>query len=164
MGTILVAEHTLWSSQYLKFIEVVKMVTVYDVPSDKLIENVSQKLKDSGSVNPPEWADFAKTGVHTEKAPMQADWWYTRSASILRKVYIKGPIGTSKLAAEYGGFVDRGSRPNKAAKGSRSIIRKSLMQLESAGLVAKNKNNGRIITPKGQALLDNAANEVSGSK
>ncbi|OPX62427.1 MAG: 30S ribosomal protein S19e [Methanomassiliicoccales archaeon PtaB.Bin134] len=139
------------------------MVTVYDVPSEKLIENVAQKLKDSGAVNPPEWAEFAKTGVHTEKAPIQADWWYTRAASVLRKVYVKGPIGTSKLAAEYGGFVDRGSRPNKAVKGSRSIIRKSLMQLEAAGLVSKNKNNGRVVTPKGQALLDNAAKEVKDS-
>ncbi|HUT27734.1 MAG TPA: 30S ribosomal protein S19e [Methanomassiliicoccales archaeon] len=136
------------------------MVTVYDAPSDKLIENVARKLKDSGAVNPPEWAEFAKTGVHTEKAPIQPDWWYTRAASVLRKVYVKGPIGTSKLAAEYGGFVDRGSRPNRAVKGSRSVIRKSLMQLESSGLVAKNKNNGRMVTPKGQALLDNAAKEV----
>ena len=139
------------------------MVTVYDVPSEKLIANVAQKLKDSGKVNPPEWAEFAKTGVHTEKAPIQADWWYTRAASVLRKVYVKGPIGTSKLAAEYGGFNDRGSKPNRAVKGSRSIIRRSLMQLESAGLVAKNKNNGRVVTPKGQALLDNAAKEVSDS-
>ena len=139
------------------------MVTVYDAPSDKLIANVAQKLKDSGSVSPPEWAEFAKTGVHTEKAPIQVDWWYTRAASVLRKVYVKGPIGTSKLAAEYGGFNDRGSKPNKAVKGSRSIVRRSLMQLESAGLVAKNKNNGRVVTPKGQALLDNAAKEVSDS-
>ncbi|MBN1110252.1 MAG: 30S ribosomal protein S19e [Methanomassiliicoccales archaeon] len=139
------------------------MVTVYDVPSEKLIANVAQKLKDSGAVNPPEWAEFAKTGMHTEKAPVQADWWYTRAASVLRKVYVKGPIGTSKLASEYGGFVDRGSKPNKAAKGSRSIIRRSLIQLESAGLVAKNKNNGRIVTPKGQSLLDNAAKEISES-
>jgi len=139
------------------------MVTVYDVPSVKLIANVAQKLKDSGAVNPPEWAEFAKTGVHTEKAPIQADWWYTRAASVLRKVYVKGPIGTSKLAAEYGGFNDRGSKPNRAVKGSRSIIRRSLMQLESAGLVAKNKNNGRVVTPKGQALLDNAAKEVNDS-
>jgi small subunit ribosomal protein S19e len=137
------------------------MVTVYDVPPEKLIANVAQKLKDSGAVSPPEWAEFVKTGMHTEKAPIQPDWWYARAASVLRKVYIKGPIGTSKLAADYGGFVDRGSKPNKAVKGSRSIIRKSLMQLESAGLVVKNKNNGRTVTPKGQSLLDNAAKEIS---
>jgi ribosomal protein S19E (S16A) len=34
------------------------------------------------------------------------------------------------------------------------------MQLESSGLVAKDKNNGRIVTAKGQALLDAVAKEV----
>jgi small subunit ribosomal protein S19e len=136
------------------------MVTVYDVPSEKLIAKVAVKLKESKTVAPPEWADFVKTGRHTEKAPMQPDWWYTRAASVLRKVYMKGPIGTSRLSAEYGGFADRGSRPNKAVKGSRSVARKCLMQLESSGLVHKDKNNGRIVTAKGQALLDAAAKEV----
>ncbi|HSV42125.1 MAG TPA: 30S ribosomal protein S19e [Methanomassiliicoccales archaeon] len=136
------------------------MVTVYDVPSEKLIEKVGGKLKGIKTVSPPEWADFVKTGRHTEKAPLQPDWWYTRTASVLRKVYMKGPIGTSRLAAEYGGFADRGSQPNRAVKGSRSIARKCLMQLESSGLVSKDKNNGRIVTAKGQALLDAAAKEV----
>lgn len=136
------------------------MVTVYDVPSDKLIAATAKKLKDVSSITPPDWADFAKTGRHTEKAPTQADWWYTRAASVLRKVYVKGPIGTSRLAAEYGGFADRGSKPNKAVKGSRSVARKCLMQLESSGLVVKNKNQGRIVSSKGQALLDAAAKEV----
>jgi small subunit ribosomal protein S19e len=136
------------------------MVTVYDVPPERLIAKAAGKLKEMNGITPPEWADFVKTGVHTEKAPTQVDWWYTRAASVLRKVYTKGPIGTSRLAAEYGGFVDRGSRPNHAVKGSRSIARKCLMQLESSGLVSKDKNNGRIVTAKGQALLDNAAKEV----
>ncbi|QLH75580.1 MAG: 30S ribosomal protein S19e [Methanomassiliicoccales archaeon] len=136
------------------------MVTIYDVPSEKVIMKLAGKLKETKGISPPEWADFVKTGRHTEKAPVQPDWWYTRAASVLRKVYIKGPIGTSRLAAEYGGFADRGSKPNKAVKGSRSIARKCLMQLESSGLVAKDKNNGRVVTPKGQALLDSTAKEV----
>jgi small subunit ribosomal protein S19e len=137
------------------------MVTVYDVPSEKLIERTAVKMKELGTIVPPEWADYVKTGRHTEKAPLQPDWWYTRAASVLRKVYIKGPIGTSRLSAEYGGFADRGSRPNKAVKGSRSVARKLLMQLEASGLVAKDKNNGRIVTAKGRALMDAAAKEVS---
>jgi small subunit ribosomal protein S19e len=137
------------------------MVTVYDVPAERLIANVAAKLKEIDTIKPPEWAEFVRTGRHTEKAPVQRDWWYTRSASILRKVAIKGPIGTSRLAEEYGGYADRGSRPNKAVKGSRNIARKSIMQLEGAGLVAKNKNKGRIVTSKGQKLLDAAAKEVA---
>jgi len=137
------------------------MVTVYDVPAEQLIAKVAAKLRELDTIKPPEWADYVKTGRHTEKAPVQKDWWYTRSASILRKVAIKGPIGTSRLAEEYGGFADRGSRPNKAVKGSRNIARKSIMKLEASGLVAKNKNKGRIVTSKGQKLLDAAAKEVA---
>jgi small subunit ribosomal protein S19e len=137
------------------------MVTSYDVPAEKLIEKVAAKLREIETIKAPEWAEFAKTGRHTEKAPTQKDWWHTRAASILRKVYMKGPIGTSRLAEEYGGFADRGSRPNKAVKGSRNIARKCIMQLEASGLVAKNKNKGRVVTAKGQKMLDAAAKEVA---
>jgi small subunit ribosomal protein S19e len=136
------------------------MVTVYDVPPEKLIKRAALQLKEIDTIKAPEWAEFVKTGRHTEKAPAQDDWWYTRSASVLRKVYLKGPIGTSRLAAEYGGFADRGSKPNKAVKGSRAIARRCLIQLEQAGLIAKDKRNGRIITHKGQAMLDKIAREV----
>ena len=136
------------------------MVTSYDIPAEKLIEKVAAKLREIETIKAPEWAEFAKTGRHTEKAPTQKDWWHTRAASILRKVYMKGPIGSTRLAEEYGGFADRGARPNKAVKGSRNIARKCIMQLEASGLVAKNKNKGRVVTAKGQKLLDAAAKEV----
>ena len=136
------------------------MVTVYDVPPEKLIAKAAEKLKQVDTVTAPEWAEFVKTGRHTESAPVQDDWWYIRAASVMRKVYVKGPIGTSRLAAEYGGFADRGSKPNRAVKGSRAIARRCLIQLERAGFLAKDKKNGRIISPKGQSFLDNVAKEV----
>lgn len=136
------------------------MVTVYDVPAEKLILKVAEKLKGNSSIAPPEWAEFVRTGRHTEKAPRQDDWWFTRSASVLRKLYVKGPMGTSKLAAEYGGFADRGSKPNRAVKGSRNIVRKCMIQLEAAGFLVRDGKNGRTISPAGMSLLDNAAKEV----
>lgn len=136
------------------------MVTVYDVPAERLILKAAEKLKENESIVPPEWAEFAKTGRHTEKAPVQEDWWFTRSASILRKLYVKGPMGSSRLAAEYGGFADRGAKPNRAVKGSRSIARKCMMQLEGAGYLSKKDKEGRTISPSGMSLLDNAAKEV----
>ena len=137
------------------------MVTVYDVPAEKLILKVSEKLKENDKIVPPEWAEFAKTGIHTERAPVQQDWWYTRAASIMRKLYVKGPMGTSKLAGEYGGFNDRGCKPNQAVKGSRNIVRKCLIQLQDAGLLeATQDKQGRKISPAGQKLLDNSAKEV----
>jgi small subunit ribosomal protein S19e len=136
------------------------MVTVYDVPPDKLIEMTASKLSELETIEAPEWAFFTKTGRHRERSPVQEDWWYTRAASILRKIYVKGPIGTSRLAAEYGGYADKGSRPNKAVKGSGSITRKCVMQLESSGLVVRDSNKGRVVSPTGRSLLDNVAKEV----
>ena len=133
------------------------MVTVYDVPAEKLILKVAEKLKQNSAIVPPEWAEFVKTGVHTEKAPSQEDWWFTRSASIMRKLYVKGPMGSSKLAAEYG---DKGTMPNRAVKGSRNIARKCMIQLEQAGYLVSKDKQGRAISPSGMSLLDNAAKEV----
>ncbi len=135
------------------------MVTVYDIPPDKLISNVSRTLKERDGIEPPLWTEFVKTGIHKEKGPIQKDWWYTRVSAILRTVYIDGPVGISHITSKYGGKQDRGAKPSHAAKGSGSIARKALQQLEKEGLVEKTPK-GRIITSKGQSLLDNAAYEI----
>ncbi len=135
------------------------MVTVYDIPPEKLIKEVAKKLKEEKKIDIPEWSNWVKTGVHKEKGPEQQDWWYIRLASVLRKIYIKGPIGTSRLSSEYGGREDRGSKRYKARKGSRSIVRKCFQQLESLGYVKKDKN-GRTITPQGRSFLDNIARDI----
>ena len=82
------------------------MTTVYDVPADLLIKRVAEKLK--SMVKPPEWAKYVKTGVHKQRAPEQEDWWYIRLASILRRVYIDGPVGIERLRTYYGGRKRRG--------------------------------------------------------
>lgn len=136
------------------------MTTAYDVPPQDLIKALAEKLKGYEAIKPPEWAMFVKTGVHKEKPPQQLDWWYTRAAAVLRKVYTHGPIGLTKLRAEYGGKRDRGSKRYKARRGSGSIARKVLQQLEAAGLVTKLSKKGRVVTPEGQRLVDNTAHEV----
>jgi len=136
------------------------MTTVYDVPPQLLIDQTAVKLQEFEQIAQPEWAADVKTGTHTETQPVQENWWHIRTAAVLRKVYVNGPIGTERLAGEFGGAKDRNVKPYKAVKGSRSIIRNVLQQLEAAELVAADKNRGRIITPKGQSLLDNAARDV----
>ncbi len=135
------------------------MTTVYDVPADKLIERVAEKLKEMNEFRPPEWAKFVKTGVHKERSPEQEDWWWIRVAAIFRKVYIDGPVGIERLRSAYGGRKRRGVEPPKFRKGSGSIIRKALQQLEKAGFVTKTKD-GRIVTPKGRSFLDKIAAEI----
>jgi small subunit ribosomal protein S19e len=102
----------------------------------------------------------AKTGSHVEKQPQNQYWWYTRSASILRKVYVHGPIGLEKLRADYGGRKGFTVRPNHASKAGGSNVRKSLQQLEAAGLVEKASIKGRIMSPKGRKLLKDVAEDL----
>ncbi len=138
-----------------------KMTTVYDVPADVLIERLAEYIKGNlREVKPPEWAAYVKTGSHVERVPQNPDWWYVRSASMLRKLYLKGPIGVSRLRKEYGGRKRRGVRPAHFRKAGGAIIRRILQQLEAAGLVAKADKEGRIISPKGRSLLDAMATQI----
>lgn len=136
------------------------MTTVYDVPPGLLIERLKDKLEKEAKIKPPEWAKFARTGVHTEKAPTQRDWWYRRVAAVLRKVYLNGPLGSAHLAAEFGGRRDDGSAPYHPRRGSRSVAREAMQQLESLGYLSKLDKRGRTITPAGRKLLDNMAHEI----
>jgi len=126
-----------------------------------LIGRLAQYLKSNvDSVKPPEWGPFVKTGMHTERAPENPDWWYVRCASLLRKVYVKGPIGIEHLRSQYGGRKDRGTRPEHTRKGSGAIVRRALHQLEQAGLVETSKQRGRVASPEGRRLLDMLSAEV----
>ena len=136
------------------------MNTVYDVPADRLIAKAAMELKEKAEITAPEWAPFVKTGTHREMPPEDPEWWYTRAAAVLRRVYVDGPVGVERMRSVYGGKKDRGSKPGKSVKGSGSILRKSLQQLEAAGFVAKQKN-GRVITPAGTSFLDRIAYTVS---
>ena len=141
------------------------MTTVHDIPADLMISSLSAKLEVDGIVNQPEWSTFVKTGIHRERIPVQENWWAIRSAAVLRKVAIKGPIGVNRLAHEFGGPRDRGVKPNAAASGSRKIIRTILQQLEAEGLVESRKspggnvNLGKVISSKGQSYVNAIAHE-----
>src|SRR5437870_6872804 len=136
------------------------MTTAYDVPAVLLIEPRKEKLQSEGKIKPPEWASFARTGVHPEKASVQKDWWYRRVAAVLRKVYLHGPVGTSRLAAEFGGRRDDGSAPYHPRRGSRSIAREAMQQLEALGLLTKTDKKGRSISAQGRKLLESPAHGI----
>lgn len=130
---------------------------------DKLIHAVATQLESLKELQPPSWAAYAKTGPHNERPPTQDNWWHVRAASILRKVAIRGPVGTNKLRVLYGGRKNRGHKPDKTVRAGGNIIRTILQQLEQAELVKQDTvhgRKGRVITPKGQSLLDTVANEV----
>lgn len=135
------------------------MTTAYDVPAADIIAKLAEKLEENDQINAPEWAAHVKTGVHKELPPIDNDWWYTRCAAIMRTIYMKGPIGVERLRSVYGGKKNRGANPSKKAKGSGSVAREAIQQLENAGFVRTLKR-GRVIAPAGQSILDNTAAEV----
>jgi len=136
------------------------MVTVREVPVAKLISKTKEELKKIREIQPPIWVKFVKSGRHRERPPEQPDFWYIRTASIMRKLYVNGPVGVSRLRTNYGGRRRRGYKPAVSMRAGGNIIRKILQQLEKAGFAEKAKG-GRKITAKGQKFLDRIAFEVS---
>ncbi len=121
---------------------------------DGLIK-LAEKLKSEKIVESPEWGKFVKTGESKERVPQQEAWWYLRAASVLRKVYINGPIGTERLSKFYGGRKNRGHKPERFKRGSRKIIRTILQQFEEKNLLKKSEKEkkGRIVTEEGRKYL-----------
>lgn len=141
------------------------MPTIYDVDAQELLQKAAEELKKAPEFKPPAWASFVKTGMHKERPPVNNDWWYIRTASVLRTVYRLGPVGISKLRVKYGGKKNMGVKKEHFCKGSGSILRKSMQQLEKAGFVKfleKGVHKGRVITPKGKAFLDRIATQIKG--
>ena len=139
------------------------MASIYDVNGTELIEKAAEELKKNENIKPPEWAGFVKTGMHRERVPANKDWWYMRTAAVLRTIYRYGPIGVSKLRVKYGGRKRRGHKREHFYPGSGSIIRKVLQQLEKAGYLKKEEkmqHRGRVITPSGISFLDKLATEI----
>jgi small subunit ribosomal protein S19e len=136
------------------------MTTPYDIPANDLIEGIAKKLEKDANIEIPKENIFSKTGVDRESPPTNKNWWYIRCAAILRKVYIKNNMGVERMAEEFGGKLDRGSKPHRARAGSGTIARRAFQQLEKAGYLTKIKGKGRILSPKGRSFMDNTSKEV----
>jgi len=117
---------------------------------------LAEELKKISEFKVPEWAYFVKSGVSRQRVPEDKDFWYKRTASILRQLYIHGVVGVSKLRTRYGSRKNRGVRPARFRKASGKIIRTILQQAEAAKLVEKVEKgqHGRRLTVKGKEFLD----------
>lgn len=143
------------------------MATIFDVNPNDLINKAAEALKSKEELKMPEWAMFVRTGRSKDRPPEDLDWWYFRSASVLRKVYLKGPIGVSKLRKVYGSRKNRGYRPEKFFPASGKIIRTILQQLEKAKLIEKKEkgvHKGKCITKQGKSFLDKIASGIYKNK
>ncbi|VVB79585.1 30S ribosomal protein S19e [uncultured archaeon] len=117
---------------------------------------LAEALKGIPEIKAPEWSFYVKTGVSKQRVPEEADFWYTRTASILRQLYIQGVVGVERLRTRYGGRKNRGVKPARFKKSSGKMLRVMLQQAEKAGLVEKITGSqfGRRLTKKGRDFLD----------
>lgn len=136
------------------------MVSIRDVDSDALVKKAAEELKNK--IKMPDWASFVKTGVSRQRPPEQSDWWYVRAASILRRIYLSGPIGVERLKSYYGGRRRRGHKPAHFRKASGKIVRVILQDLERAKLIEKidKPKKGRIVTNEGKRFLNKIAKQI----
>jgi len=132
-----------------------------DVPATNLIQEIASDFKEK--LQKPDFAEWVKTGAHTERSPQNRDWWYMRAASVLYRVYVDGPLGTETLRTYYGGKRNRGSAPHKFRKASGKVVRSCLQALEKEGFIKKLKK-GRAVSTKGQSYLTQTAKKIGSKK
>lgn len=134
------------------------MTTVYDVKAEPLIMEVADELEEEFEA--PDWTEFVKSGVDRERPPQQENWYHIRAAAILRRIYLDGPLGVSRLRTVFGGRKSNGHGPEHHGKASGKVIRTALQKLEEEGLVEEEEGEGRVITDKGRSFLDSKAGKV----
>lgn len=140
---------------------------VYEMRAQEYNIKLAEALKKVPEFKEPEWIKFVKSGSGKERPIEDEDFWYKRSASILRNIYKTGSTGVQRLRTKYGSKKNRGFKPEKFAKGSGKIIRTILQQADKAGFTeiqksvrgVRSKRPGRIITEKGKKFLENLGGE-----
>ena len=135
------------------------MAKVYDVPADELIQRLAAILK-TEDIPAPSWIPFVKTGAHADKPPQNRDWWHIRCASILRKIYLNGPIGINALRNDYGGGKPSGYGAAHHRDAGGAIIRNAIQGLEKLGYVEQVERKGPIISKHGMQKLDRLSTEI----
>merc|ERR1712070_217596 len=137
-------------------------INVRDVASSDFVIAYAAHLKRIGKIEVPKWADLVKTASFKELGPYDPDWYYIRAAAIARRIYLRGGTGVGALKKVFGGRKMRGTRHEIFSKGSGSIARHALKQLELLKIIEKVPDGkGRRITAQGQRDLDSIAGQIN---
>ncbi|PIN91456.1 30S ribosomal protein S19e [Candidatus Pacearchaeota archaeon CG10_big_fil_rev_8_21_14_0_10_32_14] len=135
-----------------------KSILRYDPQAYNL--SLAKALKDIPEFVVPDFVHFVKSGASRERPIENADeFWFMRSASILRQIYKNKIVGVNRFRTRYGGKKNRGMRPETFRKSSGKIIRTILQQCDKAGFTeikkGKKEKSGRKLTTKGKDFLEN---------
>lgn len=138
------------------------MNSVYELNAQEYNLKLAEALKKIPEFQPPEWTAFVKSSPSKERPIEDDDFWYKRSASILRQVYKRRFLGVNRLRTKYGSKKNRGAAPERFRKAGGKIIRTILQQADAAGFTEIIKPNkgvrsqkpGRALTEKGKKFLE----------
>lgn len=134
------------------------------VSHSQFISALAAKLRSSyPQLTPPSWAKFVKTCPARLGPPTDPDWWYTRSASIMRKLALKGSMGLRDFEVNYGGKASTGRKPEKFVPAAGGHVRRILKSLELAGLVERDAKKMRVLSMQGYVLTRKVADELLSS-
>merc|ERR1712066_764801 len=120
-----------------------EFVTLKDVPAGDFIAAYADFLKRTNKIELPKWVDLVKTGHYHELAPYDEDWFYTRAAAIMRKLYVKPTVGVGRLANKFGAKQRNGVARKHHAKDSKGVIRACMQALEGAKLLTRYNDKSR---------------------
>jgi small subunit ribosomal protein S19e len=134
------------------------MANVYEVDAGEFIKRSAAKLK-AAQLKKPVYIDYVKSGAGRERVPADPDFWYERCASVLRQVYLNGPIGVSTLRTRYGNRKRHTVERHHHKRAGGSVIKDAFDALEKLGYVKKS-GKGRVITPAGKSFADKVSNEI----
>ncbi|MCL5419887.1 MAG: 40S ribosomal protein S19 [Candidatus Marsarchaeota archaeon] len=135
------------------------MANVLEVDGNAFIRLTAARLK-AAEVRKPGYVDYVKAGAGRERVPADPDFYFIRCASILRQVYLNGPIGISTLRTRYGNRKRHVVHRHHHLKAGGSVIKDSFDSLEKLGYIKKTEH-GRIITPAGKSFVDKISNEMA---
>ncbi len=138
------------------------MTSVFELNAQEYNLKLAEALKQIPEFKQPEWISFVKSGPAKERPIDEEDFWYKRSASILRQIYKKNIVGVSRLRTKYGSKKNRGMKPEEFRKAGGKIIRTILQQSDAAGFTeiakaikgVRGKKPGRQLTAKGKEFLE----------
>jgi small subunit ribosomal protein S19e len=136
------------------------------------IAKLAKHLEEDKNMSPPMEADYIKTSHARERPPVETNWYYTRAASILRKLYmeeVKHPKraekgkGVTWFAKAYGTSKNNGHKPSHRVEAARGLLRRALQSLESMDYVARTSLGARRLSNTGVAELEAIARRCEAS-
>ena len=138
------------------------MTKVFEIDPQEYNSKLAEALKSIPELKAPEWIFFVKSSPAKERPVEDKDFWFKRTASILRQIYKMKIVGVERLRTKYGSKKNRGMKPERFKKSSGKIIRTILQQTDAAGLTeqardikgVRSKRPGRQLTAKGKEFLE----------